>query len=104
VTHDAGDVSADDVRALVLDLRNRLGESAPAVVAVGGTSNGRPVVVVATNAAARAAGVRAGALVRTASGILGGGGGGKDDLAQGGGTDPARLGEALSAVVGALSA
>ncbi|MGY4642619.1 alanine--tRNA ligase [Cellulomonas sp. URHB0016] len=104
VTHDAGEVSADDVRALVLDLRNRLGESSPAVVAVGGTSNGRPVVVVATNAAARTAGIRAGALVRTASGILGGGGGGKDDLAQGGGTDAGRLGEALSAVVGALSA
>ncbi|MGN8245507.1 alanine--tRNA ligase [Cellulomonas soli] len=99
VTFDAGDVaSADDVRSLVLDVRSRLGESAPAVVAIGGTSKGRPVVVVATNAAAREKGVRAGALVRTASGVLGGGGGGKDDLAQGGGTDAARLGEALEAV------
>ena len=69
---------------------------APAVVAVGGTSKGRPVVVVATNAAARERGVRAGALVRTASGILGGGGGGKDDLAQGGGTDADKLVEALA--------
>ena len=68
---------------------SRLGEASPAVVAIGGVSKGRPVVVVATNAAARERGVRAGALVRTASGILGGGGGGKDDLAQGGGTDPA---------------
>ncbi|GAA3821484.1 alanine--tRNA ligase [Cellulomonas soli] len=100
VAHDAGEVAAaDDVRSLVLDVRNRLGESAPAVVAIGGTSKGRPVVVVATNAAAREKGVRAGALVRTASGVLGGGGGGKDDLAQGGGTDPSRLGEALEAVV-----
>ncbi|GEA88816.1 alanine--tRNA ligase [Cellulomonas cellasea] len=96
VAHDAGEVSsADDLRTLVLDVRARLGESAPAVVAVGGVAKGRPVVVVATNAAARERGVRAGALVKTASGVLGGGGGGKDDLAQGGGTDASRLGAAL---------
>jgi alanyl-tRNA synthetase len=96
VAHDAGEVSsADDLRTLVLDVRARLGESAPAVVAVGGVAKGRPVVVVATNAAARERGVRAGALVKSASGVLGGGGGGKDDLAQGGGTDASRLGAAL---------
>jgi alanyl-tRNA synthetase len=87
----------------VLDVRSRLGESAPAVVAIGGVSKGRPVVVVATNAAARGRGVRAGALVRTASGVLGGGGGGKDDLAQGGGTDPALLSDALAAVSAAVN-
>jgi alanyl-tRNA synthetase len=96
VAHDAGELgSADDLRTLVLDVRARLGESAPAVVAVGGVAKGRPVVVVATNAAARERGVRAGALVKSASGVLGGGGGGKDDLAQGGGTDATRLGAAL---------
>lgn len=100
VTEDAGEVaSPDELRSLVLDVRHRLGESSPAVVAVGGTSKGRPVVVVGTNAAAREAGARAGALVRVASGVLGGGGGGKDDLAQGGGTDASQLGAALSAVV-----
>lgn len=105
VTHDAGEVaSADELRALVLDVRGRLGESDAAVVAVGGTSKGRPVVVVATNAAARTAGVRAGALVKVASGVLGGGGGGKDDLAQGGGSDASRLVEALAAVASALAA
>ncbi|MDD9206224.1 alanine--tRNA ligase, partial [Georgenia sp. 10Sc9-8] len=99
VTHDAGEVaSGDDLRTLVLELRARLGESAPSVVAVAGVAKGRPVVVVATNAAAREAGVRAGALVRTAAGRLGGGGGGKDDLAQGGGTDPASVPQALQAV------
>ena len=30
--------------------------------------------------------------------MLGGGGGGKDDVAQGGGTDPSRVDEALSQV------
>ncbi|WP_188037365.1 alanine--tRNA ligase, partial [Actinotalea sp. JY-7885] len=53
--YDAGDVgSADDLRTLALDVRGRLGED-PAVVAVGGVAKGRPVVLVATNAAARAA-------------------------------------------------
>ncbi|WP_407342846.1 alanine--tRNA ligase [Pengzhenrongella phosphoraccumulans] len=99
VVHDAGEVaSADDLRALALDLRSRLGESAATVVAIGGVSKERPLVIVVTNAAARAAGIRAGALVRTASKVLGGGGGGKDDMAQGGGTDAAALGAALAGI------
>ncbi|RHA40525.1 alanine--tRNA ligase [Cellulomonas rhizosphaerae] len=102
VTADLGEVSGDDIRTLVLDVRSRLGESEPAVVAIAGAAKGRPVVVVATNAAARAAGVRAGALVKLASGVLGGGGGGKDDLAQGGGTDVSKVGEALEAVLTAV--
>ncbi|WP_046528347.1 MULTISPECIES: alanine--tRNA ligase [Cellulomonas] len=103
VAHDAGELaSGDDLRTLALDVRGRLGESSPVVVAVGGVVKGRPAVVVATNAAAREAGHRAGQLVRTASGVLGGGGGGKDDVAQGGGTDAARLGEALEGVVAAV--
>jgi alanyl-tRNA synthetase len=55
-------------------------------------------VVVVTNAAAREAGYKAGDLVRTAAQTLGGGGGGKPDMAQGGGTDPAKLGEALAGI------
>ncbi|MDQ2755926.1 MAG: DHHA1 domain-containing protein, partial [Actinomycetota bacterium] len=51
---------------------------------------------------ARRLGVRAGALVRLAASVLGGGGGGKDDLAQGGGTDPSKVSEALGAVEIAL--
>ncbi|MFP5333903.1 MAG: alanine--tRNA ligase [Actinomycetes bacterium] len=95
VTHDAGEAGADDVRALALDVRARLGDGRPAVVAVAGTTKGRPLVVVATNAQAREWGVKAGELVRVAAQVLGGGGGGKDDVAQGGGTDPAQVGEAL---------
>jgi alanyl-tRNA synthetase len=105
VTHDAGDIgSADDLRTVVLDVRARLGESVPVVVAIGGVHKGRPLVVVATNAAARERGVRAGALVKVASAVLGGGGGGKDDLAQGGGTDATRLGEALDGIHTAIGA
>ena len=103
IAHDAGQVSgADDLRGLALDLRTRLGSEA-AAVAVAGVSNDRPVILIATNEAARAAGVKAGALVRLAAGILGGGGGGKDDVAQGGGTDAAKVGAALGAVVDAIT-
>ena len=85
--HDAGEAGADDVRTMVLDLRNRLGAERPSVVAITGAAKGRPVVVVATNEPARARGIRAGELVRVAATALGGGGGGKDDIAQGGGQD-----------------
>src|SRR5690606_27474463 len=47
--------SGDDVRGLALSVRERLGSEA-AVVALGGIAAGRPIVVVATNEAARAAG------------------------------------------------
>ncbi len=104
VTHVINDaVEADDLRTLALDVRARLGDSAPAVVAIAAAVSGRPQVVIATNAGAREAGLKAGDLVRTASAILGGGGGGKPDLAQGGGQDPNRIDEALGAIVAAVS-
>jgi alanyl-tRNA synthetase len=99
VGHAAGDgVGADELRGLALDVRGRLAGDRPAVVAVTGVAKGRPVVVVVTNEQARQWGVKAGELVREAAQVLGGGGGGKDDVAQGGGTDPSRTGEALARV------
>ncbi|WP_226533148.1 alanine--tRNA ligase [Microbacterium paraoxydans] len=89
--------SADDVRDLVNGVRDRLGSDA-AVVALGAVVGGRPVVVVATNDAARSAGAKAGALAKRAAGVLGGGGGGRDDVAQGGGADAAALPAALEAI------
>jgi alanyl-tRNA synthetase len=95
VSHAAGDVTADDARALALDVRGRLAADRPGVVAVAGVVKERPVVVVATNDEARGWGVKAGELVREAAKVLGGGGGGKDDVAQGGGTDVGQIDEAL---------
>jgi len=83
-------------------VRSRLGNDRSTVVAMAAAANGRPVVIAATNAAARDVGVKAGDLVRQAARALGGGGGGKDDLAQGGGTDPAKVSEALGAIEGVL--
>ena len=102
LAHNAGELDANGVRELALDLRSRFGSEA-AVVAVAGVSNGRPVILVATTEGARAAGVKAGALVRVAAGVLGGGGGGKDDVAQGGGQDASKIGAALDAVRDAIA-
>ena len=86
------------MRTLVLDVRNRIPADRPGVVAVIGSAKGKASVVVAVNEPARAAGLSANTLVRAASEILGGKGGGKDDVAQGGGSDASRAGEALAAI------
>ncbi len=94
---------ADDARALALDLRDRLGEQSAAVGLVTVPAD-KPIVIVAVNQAARDRGVKAGALVRAAASALGGGGGGKDDLAQGGGSDPSAIPQALAAIESAVLA
>ncbi len=103
VGHDAGEgVGAEDARRLVTDVRGRLGEDRPSVVAVTASANGRPVVVIGTNALAREQGVLAGDLVKAAAAELGGGGGGKPDMAQGGGTDLSKTGQALTRIAEAI--
>ncbi|ALD63983.1 alanine--tRNA ligase [Glutamicibacter soli] len=103
LAHNAGAVdSADALRTMALDLRGKLGSDAAVIVLIG-VSNGRPLVLAVTNEEARANGFKAGALVRTATGVLGGGGGGKDDMAQGGGQDASRIDDALDAIRAALA-
>ena len=93
--------SADDLRGLVTTVRERLASQA-SVIALAAEVGGKPTVIVATTASARDAGAKAGALVRTASMVLGGGGGGKDDLAQGGGVDVSAIPAALTAIADGL--
>jgi alanyl-tRNA synthetase len=88
-------VSGDDLRKIAIDLRS---QSANSVVALLSNNEGKPVLVVAVSDQSRAAGVKAGALVKIGSTVLGGGGGGKDDFAQGGGTDPSKSLEAIAAI------
>jgi alanyl-tRNA synthetase len=95
----ADGVSGDDLRKIALDLRERQAKS---VVALISANEGKPVLVVATSEEARTSGVKAGALVKIGSTVLGGGGGGKDDFAQGGGTDASKSLEALTAISNAL--
>jgi len=88
-------IAIEDLRTMALDIRNRLGESVVALVSV---IDKKPMLVTAVSQAPRSKGVKAGALVKLASTILGGGGGGKDDFAQGGGVDPSQVANALIAI------
>jgi alanyl-tRNA synthetase len=92
--------SADDLRSLASSLQKAMG--AEGVALVSAIVADKPALVVAVGELARAHGVKAGDLVKLASGILGGGGGGKDDLAQGGGTDVSKLEAAIEAIRGKL--
>ena len=92
-------VSGDDLRKIAIDLRSREDKS---VVALISANDGKPVLVVATSDGARSVGVKAGALVKIGSTVLGGGGGGKDDFAQGGGTDTSKSLDALTAISDSL--
>ena len=88
-------VSGDDLRKIAIDLRS---DHSNSVIALLSNNDGKPVLVVAVSDQSRAAGVKAGALVKIGSTVLGGGGGGKDDFAQGGGTDATKSLDAIAAI------
>jgi alanyl-tRNA synthetase len=94
-------VSGNDLRALASDVRGRLG-GRPGVVALFSADGDKVSFVVATTAAARDRGLAAGKLIPAFASAVGGRGGGKPDLAQGGGTNPAGIPEAVTALRGAL--
>ena len=96
----ADGIAVDDLRKIALDLRNR---NVDAVVVLISVSDGKPVLVAAVSDAARTKGIKAGALVKIGSTILGGGGGGKDDFAQGGGTSITEIENALLAIEKSLA-
>jgi len=93
-------ITGDDLRKIAIDLKSRTSQSAVALISA---NDGKPVLVVAVSDAAKSAGLKAGALVKIGSMILGGGGGGKDDFAQGGGTDSSKSQAALSAISDSIS-
>ena len=93
-------ITGDDLRKIALDLKARASQSAIALIS---SNEGKPVLVVAVSDAAKAAGLKAGALVKIGSTILGGGGGGKDDFAQGGGVDSSKSQIALQAIADSIS-
>lgn len=78
--------------ALVDQLKNKLGS---AVILLGGELDGK-VVLVAGVTQDLTARFKAGDLMKQATAVVGGKGGGRPDMAQGGGTDVARLDEALA--------
>jgi alanyl-tRNA synthetase len=82
----------DLVRGLALDIRGRLSGPGAVVVASGGE---RVTIVAVVNEGGRARGLSANGLLREAAPAIDGKGGGKDDVAQGGGTDPSGIAQAL---------
>ena len=90
-----GALGGAELRTLALDVRGRLDPGRPGLVALFSRADGRVSFVVAANEAARVRGISAGEVVRATSAPVGGRGGGKDDVAQGGGTEPDGIPEAL---------
>lgn len=98
VRHLPEPTTTDELRTLVLDVRSKIGDRA-AVVAITSLSDDKPIIVAAVGDTARDGGIKAGDLVRVGSKVLKGGGGGKPDIAQGGGTDPLAVPDALQAIM-----
>jgi alanyl-tRNA synthetase len=89
---DVGDPKA--LREVADQLRDKIKSG---VVVLGGVADGKVALVAAVTADLTAR-IQAGKLIGEISKLVGGKGGGKPDLAQGGGTDPSKLDEALQAV------
>jgi alanyl-tRNA synthetase len=86
-----------DAKAL-LDLADRLkGRLEPATILLGGAAEGRVFLVASVAPALVERGLKAGSIVKTAAAQVGGGGGGRDTMAQAGGRDPDKLGDAIAA-------
>ncbi|MGI6491817.1 MAG: alanine--tRNA ligase [Pelotomaculum sp.] len=91
----AGQVSAhdmDSLRGMVDLLRDKLGSG---VVILGGVVNGRVNLVVTVTKDLLPRGLHAGKMIKEIAAVVGGNGGGRPDMAQAGGKDPGKLGEAL---------
>ncbi|MEZ0355879.1 alanine--tRNA ligase [Mycobacterium sp. SA01] len=91
-------MNAGDLRSLVGDIRGKMGSEPGVVVLISEGDDGTVPFVVATNAAAQDAGLRANELIKQISSAVDGRGGGKADLAQGSGKNPAGIDAALGAV------
>ena len=96
----AGQVQAADVETLreMTDWsRNRLGS---VVTVLGAVIDGKPNLVAAVTPDLVERGLKAGALIQQVAKVVGGGGGGRPTLAQAGGRDASKLGDALALVAG----
>ena len=99
---DAGHASATVFRGERRGPATRRAAAAPRpvvdLVARGAAGGERVTLVAAVNDAGRARGLSANDVLREAAAAVDGKGGGKDDVAQGGGSDPTRVDEALALV------
>ena len=96
-------VEVPDAKTL-LQLADRVKGRLPgAAIVLGTASDDRVHFVALVDPEVVARGVRAGAVVQAAAAVAGGGGGGRDTLAQAGGKEPEKLGEALAAAREAIA-
>ncbi|MFD0674160.1 alanine--tRNA ligase [Cohnella sp. GCM10027633] len=94
-------VGMDALRGVADELKLKLGS---AVLALGAVDGDKVNLIVAVTPDLVGQGLHAGKLIKELAAICGGGGGGKPELAQAGGKDPSKLGEALSAAERLVSA
>ena len=94
------EVSVDDMRSIAIDLKGKLNSG---VVVLATINNSKPMLVAAVSPEAIKLGIKAGELIKIGSTVLGGGGGGKDDFAQGGGTEPKLIDQALAEITKATT-
>ena len=83
----------------LLDVANRVQSSlgGASALVLGGGDGDKVALVSLVGEEAVGRGLSAAKLVREAAVVVGGGGGGRDDMAQAGGKDPSKLGDALAA-------
>lgn len=90
---DASDM--ESLRSMVDELKNNLDSG---IIVLGAVGEGKVNLVAAVTPDLVGRGFHAGKLIKETAAICGGGGGGRPDMAQAGGKDPSKLGEALSRV------
>ena len=87
--------NSDGMREMGDFLRDKLSSC---VVVLGALSEGSPILVAMVTPDLVERGLNAGNIARDAAKLMGGGGGGRPEMAQAGGRQPEKLGDALSAV------
>ena len=92
-------VDMNGLRDLGDQLKDKIGEG---VVVIASDCDGKVNLIAMATDAAMKQGAHAGNLIKAIAGNVGGGGGGRPNMAQAGGKNPEKAGEAIEAVAGIL--
>ena len=92
-------VDMNGLRDLGDQLKEKLGEG---VVVLAAVNEGKVNLLAMATDSAQKAGAHAGNLIKAVAAIVGGGGGGRPNMAQAGGKNPEKAGEAIEAAAGIL--
>jgi alanyl-tRNA synthetase len=94
------EVDMNGLRDLGDQLKEKLGEG---VVVLASATGGKVSLLAMVTESAQKAGAHAGNLIKGMAAIVGGGGGGRPNMAQAGGKNPEKIGEALAAAAEILA-